>query len=59
MSLADCVKRHMKSQPTMPPPLEAAKKKKNLEKYQPSTLQSIPLSPTIRLPVLYELIKLF
>ena len=36
-----------------------SKKKKNLEKYQPSTLQSIPLSPTIRLPVLYELIKLF
>lgn len=35
------------------------KRKKNLEKYQPSTLQSIPLSPTIRLPVLYELIKLF
>ena len=32
MSLTDCIKRHMKSQPTVPPPLEGAKKEKKILK---------------------------
>ena len=42
MSLTDFLKRHMKSQPTMPPPLEGPKKKKKSWKIPAINLAEYP-----------------